>query len=381
MWHTVFHNQSFLFDNPTFKGMRKSLSEEFSKLSLLDLHGNTKKKEKTPNGQLDQNVFEIQQGVSIILGSFGSQKPQKEVLAGDLWGETSIKLSALSSGSSRDYTTTQLDVKAPLFLFKYRDTKVEDEYQSFPSIVDGGRNGDPAGIVTTHDEFAISWTKEACEKVDTLLSTKNEDEARDHYRLCTQDQWNYEAAKRYLSSHDYTSDLVEIEYRPFDKRHTIFNNHVAVHRRERVMRHMVGGSNSGIVLGKAGSVISEDNWQICLFHKISWTLIFSEEGGCTFPLKLMPDGNLLTEITSNFSSAFISALQQLISISFLSLIEREADSSNWMLPQRSQSRRTYLSWCCTSVVTWPTLSAVVMCSIIFMPCCTARPIEPAMLTF
>ena len=59
-------NHGFL-DNPTFRGMRQSLMQTFDDIYLLDLHGNTKKKEKSPDGGKDDNVFDIQQGVAISL--------------------------------------------------------------------------------------------------------------------------------------------------------------------------------------------------------------------------------------------------------------------------------------------------------------------------
>src|SRR5581483_4890041 len=62
----VITNHSWL-DNPTFKGMRKSLMETFNQIFILDLHGNAKKKERAPDGGEDQNVFDIEQGVAITL--------------------------------------------------------------------------------------------------------------------------------------------------------------------------------------------------------------------------------------------------------------------------------------------------------------------------
>lgn len=59
-------NHGYL-DNPTFRGMRQSLEKTFDKIYLLDLHGNSKKKEVTPDGLPDQNVFDIQQGVVIAI--------------------------------------------------------------------------------------------------------------------------------------------------------------------------------------------------------------------------------------------------------------------------------------------------------------------------
>lgn len=75
-------------DNPTFRGMRWNLLESFSKIYVLDLHGNSKKKEKSPDGSKDENVFDIQQGVCIFIaiknGKTGAGKC--EVYHSDLYG-------------------------------------------------------------------------------------------------------------------------------------------------------------------------------------------------------------------------------------------------------------------------------------------------------
>ena len=57
-------NHGYL-DNPTFRGMRQSLMQTFDEIYLLDLHGNSNKKERSPDGSNDENVFDIQQGVAI----------------------------------------------------------------------------------------------------------------------------------------------------------------------------------------------------------------------------------------------------------------------------------------------------------------------------
>lgn len=59
-------NHSYL-DNPTFRGMRQSLMQTFDEVYILNLHGNTKKREVAPDGSKDENVFDIQQGVAICL--------------------------------------------------------------------------------------------------------------------------------------------------------------------------------------------------------------------------------------------------------------------------------------------------------------------------
>ena len=57
-------NHSYL-DNPTFRGMRQSLMNSFDEIYILDLHGNSLKKEQALDGSKDENVFEIIQGVAV----------------------------------------------------------------------------------------------------------------------------------------------------------------------------------------------------------------------------------------------------------------------------------------------------------------------------
>ncbi|MFQ6610990.1 MAG: N-6 DNA methylase, partial [Fidelibacterota bacterium] len=95
-------NHSYL-DNPTFRGMRQSLMKTFDEIYILDLHGNSLKKETCPDGSPDQNVFDIRQGVAIAL--FVKNKPSEgskpsegyKVFHADLWGKREKKYQWLES--------------------------------------------------------------------------------------------------------------------------------------------------------------------------------------------------------------------------------------------------------------------------------------------
>ncbi|MEO8954258.1 MAG: N-6 DNA methylase, partial [Ktedonobacteraceae bacterium] len=86
-------NHGYL-DNPTFRGMRQSLMQSFDEIYVLDLHGNSKKKERSPDGTKDENVFDIQQGVAIGLfvrrpGTAGSSR-QATVYHSHVWGSRAV---------------------------------------------------------------------------------------------------------------------------------------------------------------------------------------------------------------------------------------------------------------------------------------------------
>ena len=47
--------------------MRWHLLNSFDSIYIYDLHGNSKKRETAPDGSKDENVFDIMQGVAIII--------------------------------------------------------------------------------------------------------------------------------------------------------------------------------------------------------------------------------------------------------------------------------------------------------------------------
>ena len=53
----------------------------FDKIWVLDLHGNAKKKEVAPDGTPDKNVFDIMQGVGIVIAAKFSKVKGKFELA------------------------------------------------------------------------------------------------------------------------------------------------------------------------------------------------------------------------------------------------------------------------------------------------------------
>lgn len=166
----IITNHSWL-DNPTFKGMRKSLMATFNQIYVLDLHGNAKKKERAPGGGEDQNVFDIEQGVAISLFIKG-QHLERGVWHSDIWGKRLAKYQAAAIATKSSVNWTRLEPGTPDWQFKPQDADLGHRYREFWSIpAIFSPVGDPApGIVTTHDKFAVSFTPgDARQKVRDLL--------------------------------------------------------------------------------------------------------------------------------------------------------------------------------------------------------------------
>lgn len=319
-------NHGFL-DNPTFRGMRESLLSTFDDLHVLDLGGSSKRGPAAAGQLVDENVFDIQQGVAISLMARrpGTGRRRGTLLHSSIDGRRLDKYEWLLEN---DVTTTgwsTLQASPPLALFVPVDESTKAEYEAGWSLRDlFAKNGDPApGIVTTHDQFAISWTPaEAAAKVESLVASDSETAARSLFRLCSQNQWSYARAKTELARDEWRKEIRPILYRPFDARWTVFDRNVAVHRRERVMRHMLDGRNLGLCTNR--EVNGEFRHVLCTRGLISDCTVSpaSRERTFLFPLWLHPKAyyehlvgeafSALSEVDVNLNPAFLAETRRLI---------------------------------------------------------------------
>jgi len=331
-------NHSYL-DNPTFRGMRRSLMEAFDQIYLLDLHGNTRRREQAPDGGKDVNVFDIQQGVAI--GFFikhgkeaHARNLSKGVFHGEPWGEREAdpsdgqcdgKYGWLAANDVETTPWTRLAPQAPLYLFVPRNQTINKEYERFWSIVNifsPAATSAATGIVTTHDQLAVSWTtEEMIAKVERFLNTTSEKEARRIWRLCSQSQWQYERAKKELASGLWRRQIRSILYRPFDKRITVFNRNVAVNRREHVMRHMFSGANLALCIGRSGQVTGSRQWDVAFVSRNPTDLnLFRRGGNLLFPLYqylAKEDVKVSSTRKHNLNPEFIGASSAALNLEFV----------------------------------------------------------------
>ena len=123
-------NNGYL-DNPTFRGMRQALMETFDEIYILNLHGSAKKKERTPDGGKDENVFDIQQGVGIgiFVKQPGMRGPAKMYHA-DLWGTRQQKYFVLQESLTDSTTWDELQPRSTYYLFVPQDIGLREEYES-----------------------------------------------------------------------------------------------------------------------------------------------------------------------------------------------------------------------------------------------------------
>ena len=153
-----FINPHGFLDNPTFRGMRWNLLSTFDKIYTINLHGNYKKKEVCPDGSPDENVFDIQQGVSINLFIKTGKKKASElgkVYYYDLYGKREEKYDFLTNTSFSEVKYQELQPVAPMYFFVPKNFGLMDEYEKGVSISSLFSLGS-MGITTGHDKEMVS---------------------------------------------------------------------------------------------------------------------------------------------------------------------------------------------------------------------------------
>lgn len=279
-------NHGYL-DNPTFRGMRWHLLNTFDRIHVLDLHGNANKKELTPEGQPDKNVFDIQQGVAIILAvkTGAKKKGLAEVFHGELWGTRESKYDALKKIRLGKTVTERIACTAPQYAFARRDFTLAGAYGEGFGLAEF-MPANVTGIVTMGDGFALAENADELQKnMDSLLTHRHTEETlRAKFGLGK----NY--AGWILQNRAVLASTllkpVQLAYRPFDSRMTYFDNRILWRWRHDVMRHMLDGENVAIICPKikkeqAGGLVTKN---IC-GHKA----YDAYDSNSLFPLYLYPD--------------------------------------------------------------------------------------------
>ena len=257
-------NSHGFLGNPTFRGMRWSLLNSFDSIYVIDLHGNSKKKEITPTGEKDENVFDIQQGVSInIFVKNGKKKTGElaQVNHVDLWGNREGKYQTLAENSLKTLPFQTLECQAPFYFFCPKNFDEIGEYEK-GFKVDELFTVNSTGIVTMGDSFTIANSKEELQnRLENFLSNEISEENLTN---------NFELGKNYAkwalgnkkSLKIDESKFIKLSYRPFDERWTYFDNKLIWRWRIEVMQHFLAGENLGLITARSNKSDTCDHFYI-----------------------------------------------------------------------------------------------------------------------
>src|SRR5579885_2955531 len=262
-------NHGYL-DNSTFRGMRQSLMQSFDEIYVLDLHGNSNKKERSPDGSKDENIFDIQQGVAVGIFAKRAEPNHAPHIAivrhPPLWGprykEAEQRQQPIRGKynwlAENDITTTdwtKLEPKAPFYLFVPQSVDLRAEYDNGWRIADIFPMNS-VGIATARDDFTISFmAEEVWKKINDFISLPVE-EARSKYELGEDKRdWQANLAQQDLRrSGPSRQHLASVLYRPFDRRYTYYTGKSRGFHcmpRGEIMKHILFEKNVALISSRS----------------------------------------------------------------------------------------------------------------------------------
>ncbi|MFZ4592505.1 MAG: type ISP restriction/modification enzyme, partial [Ignavibacteria bacterium] len=317
-------NNSFI-DGITHRQMRKHLLESFDKIYILDLHGFAKLKGKNIVSDSDENVFDIQQGVSInIFIKTGGNRKQVlgKVNYFELYGTREEKYNFLSDNSLGNINWKQLEYTDPYYFFVGKDFSNEishnDSFKVNELFLDSN-----SGIKTDRDNLFYDFNKDNLRSRIKLLLSNNFDQSFIE-KFNIKDSGSYKITTT-IKNKKFEDDYIQKSaYRPFEYFWTYYDPKIISRPAQKAMLHFNGYSNIGLILGRQGQVIGHMQWNL-VFCTDSLTdyNVFYRGGGYIFPLYQYNSDSgqqtigQTTERTPNLNTEIVNQISEKLGLTFV----------------------------------------------------------------
>lgn len=307
-------NNSYL-DGPTHRGMRYALSDDFSQILIVDLHGSVKRHKDSSDFDTDENVFDIQQGVSILVAAKGINSQGGSCLKhSELRGNRQQKYEKL--GSMQIGPQSTLIPSPPWYLFVPTRKSGVDEYANYFSIKEMF-SIKSTSVQTSRDAFAIDFDAVVLEqRIALLASEKTNDDIRVTFGLKDGRNWSLDDARQDIKKNkDWRDSIRPYLYRAFDIRYIAYRDSLINWPRHDVMDHL--NKNNLAILVPRQLAGGEHRHAFCsrLICDMCVVSTATKEAVQTFPLFLtqhrLPGQLSLTENpATNFTDVFLATLEQ-----------------------------------------------------------------------
>lgn len=324
-------NHSFL-DNPTFPGMRQQLQDAFSEIYILDLHGSSAKRERSPSGEKDENVFDIQRGVSInIFVRRPGHQGGARVYHADLWGNRKDKYKWLADHDLESTSWTEIHPVSPDYLFIPADAGRTAEWRSgheLPSAMPLNS----VGVVTSRDHLVVDFDGPSLKaKIGEFLDpSHSDDETRRRFfpRRAgvggrppgDTSAWGMSSARATIrKDKDWADRIVDFLYRPFDTRSLLWHRAAIERGRWGVMRNLVDCGNVALISARTNKSSEPDHFFVSESPSEAKAGEATTQSYC-FPLYVCDQPGVAGQLTMlgqeaaggrtpNFAAEYVSAVE------------------------------------------------------------------------
>ena len=324
-------NHSYL-NGLIHRGMREELLKYFDTLYIIDLHGNSLLKETTPEGGIDQNVFDIRQGVAILLALREKTEPDyfskvykdrsgvkemAKVFYYDLWGKREAKYKFLEEVKFREVEWIELQPAQPNYFFAPKDFDLATEYNQGWSVSDIFPINS-TGVATHRDNFVTEFDRsELYKKIEDFRNLKITDQQiLKTYDIKETSDWKITSKRQSLANDlEWRNYFTTCLYRPFEIKYYYHNSNLVNRPRQEVMRHVLNRENLCLITARGIEVPREYDQIFCSDQIIVNHTLSLKEINYLFPLYTYPDTtneqtNLFIEKDPNLSQEFLTAIKE-----------------------------------------------------------------------
>jgi len=330
----AFINPHGFLDNPTFRGMRWHLLKTYDKIYTVDLHGNSTKKETAPDGSIDQNVFDIMQGVAItVFVKTGNKKPKQlgKIFHFDLFGKRDFKYNYLAENSIKTTDFVELSPEEPNYFFVPKNNELIGAYNEGILISDLFRV-QSMGITSARDNFVVDFDKNPLEKRIQAFCDKEIDTStfQAQYKLKENYQWKVEEQR--LEVPEFSKAFIKpVSYRPFDNRWIYYQANLVFRMRGEVMQNLER-PNLAFCTSKLGRNVDYHNYFVTK-HLTDKSISSSLDNSNVFPLYVYQINNGQQTIvgekerTPNLNQEIVNEIAKILGLTFT--IEKESKENTF----------------------------------------------------
>lgn len=328
----AFITSNSYLDNPTFRGMRYNLLSTFDSIYIVDLHGNSKKKETALDGSKDENVFDIQQGVSIFIGvKKPKAKTQKlaTVWHRELFGSRQQKYDLLDTSKGLHDGFEKITPDAPHYFFVQANYDLQSEYnlgislnELFPRTL--------LGPNSHRDDFAIAFNaQEAAIRIKDFEDTSLSNELMsEKYSLKDNRDWSL-AKSRTAISFDKTP--TKCLYRPFDDRFMLYGSYAFDYHRPLINDELLRDENLALIFTRQ----TKEAFSAFITDKPvgQHKLVTPYDGSYLSPLYLYPDATDLYATEKRRPNLKPEALTRLAQATGLAFVPEATGAAGTFAPE------------------------------------------------
>jgi hypothetical protein len=304
--------------NTSFRGMRRSLATTFRRIEIVDLHGNAKMHERSPDDARDENVFGIASGAAIgLFARLRNTTGPAVVRHSHLWGGRTEKLGALERGSLISTTFSPASLH-----FRFAPAEVQLGSSSAESawrLCDAMPLSTTAPV-TARDHFVVAFAREELvERLAEFCDLRIDDDViRRRYFQRTRSSkylpgdsrgWKLSAARQALANDPEWENCIRLcQYRPWDYRYVAWHEALIDWPRRHALRHLLDDDNIALIARRQSPAGAPANYFWGTRTLALDGIIRSDNRGSEslFPLWRW-DGE---RPRANFAPGFVSAFEQ-----------------------------------------------------------------------